>query len=265
LRVTVTLAAHNGRRDLGSEAMTERVWEQFLTEQDKAVFEQSGMGQRSGFGHRPALVVIDVNYNFTGDKPEPILESIKRWPLSCGEVSWPGITAISRLLDAARAKRIPVFYTTGELREDAADYGAWAGKNARMGEDRARFTKGNEIVDEIKPQASDFVIKKQKASAFHGTPLVHQLVDLQVDTLLFTGTTTSGCVRASVVDAASYNYRCAVVEEGCFDRSQASHALSLCDMHMKYSDVVGLDDALGYIEKLPKNLFHSNTINALDA
>ena len=245
--------------------MTERVWEQFLTEQDKAVFAQSGMGQRSGFGQRPALLVIDVNYNFTGDKPEPILESIKRWPLSCGEVSWPGIAAIGRLLEAARDKRIPVFYTTGELREDAADYGAWASKNARMGEDRASFVKGNDIVADLEPHASDFVIKKQKASAFHGTPLVHQLVDLQIDTLLVTGTTTSGCVRASVVDAASYNYRCAVVEEGCFDRSQSSHALSLCDMHMKYADVVGLDETLGYLEQLPENLFQSNTVNSLQA
>lgn len=245
--------------------MTERVWEQFLTEQDKAVFAQSGMGQRSGFGQRPAFLVIDVNYNFTGDKPESILESIKRWPLSCGEVSWPGIAAIGRLLEAARDKRIPVFYTTGELREDAADYGAWAGKNARMGEDRASFVKGNDIVADLEPHASDFVIKKQKASAFYGTPLVHQLVDLQIDTLLVTGTTTSGCVRASVVDAASYNYRCAVVEEGCFDRSQSSHALNLCDMHMKYADVVGLDETLGYLEQLPENLFQSNTVNSLQA
>lgn len=245
--------------------MTERVWEPFLTDQDKAVFAQSGMGQRGGFGRRPALVVIDVNYNFTGDKPEPILESIKRWPLSCGEVSWPGITAIGKLLEASRRKRIPVIYTTGELRDDGADYGAWAAKNTRMGENRDEFRKGNEIVADIAPEPSDYVIKKQKASAFHGTPLVHQLVDLQVDTLIMTGTTTSGCVRASVVDAASYNYRCAVVEEGCFDRSQASHALSLCDMHMKYADVTSLDETLRYIDALPENTFQSNTVNSLGA
>ena len=68
--------------------MAEPVWNKFLTERDKLVFDAAGYGQRAGFGERPAVVVIDVNYNFTGDKPEPILESIKRWPNSCGEDGW---------------------------------------------------------------------------------------------------------------------------------------------------------------------------------
>jgi len=99
------------------------------------------------------------------------------------------------------------------------------------------------------------VIEKLKPSVFFGTPLLSFLVHLGADSLIVAGTTTSGCVRASVVDAFSNNYRVAIVEEGCFDRSQASHALSLCDMNAKYADVVRLEETLDYIEALPKGLF----------
>jgi maleamate amidohydrolase len=96
--------------------MSEPIWNQFLTERDKAVFAASGYGARGGFGKRPALLVIDVNYAFCGDKPEPILESIKRWRNSCGEESWPAVAAIKSLVDKAHEKGIPVIYTTGGRR-----------------------------------------------------------------------------------------------------------------------------------------------------
>jgi nicotinamidase-related amidase len=78
---------------------------------------------------------------------------------------------------------------------------------------------------------------------------------LQCDSLLVTGTTTSGCVRASVLDAFSNNIRCSVIEEGCFDRSQASHAINLCDMNAKYADVIKSDEALEYLRGLPRGMF----------
>ena len=93
----------------------------------------------------------------------------------------------------------------------------------------------------------------ERVAAKWGQPF---LVLLGADSLIIAGTTTSGCVRATVVDAFSNNYRVAIVEEGCFDRSQASHALSLCDMNAKYADVVGLEETLAYIEALPKGLFN---------
>ena len=115
---------------------------------------------------------------------------------------------------------------------------------------------GNTIVAEIAPQPQDIVIEKLKPSVFFGTPLLSHLVLLGADSLIVAGTTTSGCVRATVVDAFSNNYRVAIVEEGCFDRSQASHALSLCDMNAKYADVFRLEETLAYIEALPKGLFN---------
>jgi maleamate amidohydrolase len=234
------------------------VWDEFLTERDQQIFGAAGYGARQGYGKRPALLIVDVNYFFCGDRREPILESVKRWRNSCGEEAWDGVEAIGKLADAARAVGLPIIYTTGTRRPDNWDAGSWAWKNTRTAE-RPRPTgsdmSGNTIVAEIAPQPRDIVIEKLKPSAFFGTPLTSYLVQFGVDSLLVAGTTTSGCVRATVIDAFSNNYRAAVVEEGCFDRSQASHAMSLCDMHAKYADVVKLDETLEYVRSLPKGLF----------
>ena len=238
--------------------MSEPVWNKFLSERDKQVFAAAGYAARQGFGQRPAILVVDVNYAFCGDRPEPILESIKRWRNSCGAEAWEGVKAIKRLLAAARAKGLPVIYSTGVRRDDDWDRGSWNWKNSRAAErprTQASGQDGNTIVPDIAPQLQDIVIEKLKPSAFFGSPLLSFLVLLGADSLIVAGTTTSGCVRATVVDAFSNNYRVAIVEEGCFDRSQASHALSLCDMNAKYADVVRLEETLAYIESLPKGLF----------
>jgi maleamate amidohydrolase len=158
--------------------MEERVWDAFLTARDKEVFAAAGYGQRAGFGQRPAILVIDVNYNFTGDHPEPILDSIKRWPNSCGEDAWEAMGYIKRLLDAARDQGLPVIYTTGDRRLDGWDRGSWAWKNNRTGqwktptEVEQREIDGNDITHVIAPMPQDIVIRKLKPSAFHGTPLL---------------------------------------------------------------------------------------------
>ncbi|UFN46934.1 isochorismatase family protein [Roseomonas sp. OT10] len=240
------------------ETKKEPIWNQFLTERDKQVFAAAGYGARQGFGKRPALIIVDVNYAFCGDKPEPILESIKRWRNSCGEEAWDGVAAIAKLVEACRAKGLPILYTTGTRRADNWDAGSWSWKNRRNGEAPrtiATNRDGNDIVDEIAPGPQDIVIEKLKPSGFEGTPMASFLTLLGADSVLVTGTTTSGCVRATVLDAFSLNYRIAVVEEGCFDRSQASHAINLCDMHAKYADVVALEETLAFIGGLPDGLF----------
>jgi len=238
--------------------MSQRIWDKFLTERDKAVFVAGGFGARARFGKRPALLVIDVNWAFCGERPEPILESIKRWRTSCGEESWVALEYIRSLIEAAHAKGLPVIYTTGERRSDNWDAGSWRWKSTRG--DEASGTAhddidGNEIVAMIAPGPKDIVIKKQKPSGFFGTNLASYLTLLGCDGVIVVGTTTSGCVRATVVDAFSLNYRVILAEEGCFDRSEASHAVSLCDMHAKYADVVSTTEILSYFEKLPSNLF----------
>jgi nicotinamidase-related amidase len=239
--------------------MTERVWDKFLTERDKAVFAQAGYGARGGYGKRPALVVVDVSWAFCGDRPEPILQSIKRWRNSCGEDAWVAMPFIQKLIAKARDKGLPVIYTTGVRREDNWDSGSWGWKNNRNAEDRSIVSDagldGNEIVSDIAPGPRDLVIYKQKPSGFFGTNLASYLTLLGCDSIVVVGTTTSGCVRGTVIDAFSLNLRVAVAEEGCFDRSEASHALSLCDMNAKYADVVPTSDVLAFFDTLHPGMF----------
>ncbi len=233
-------------------------WDDILTARDKEVFALSGFGKKAGLGQRPALLIIDVNYNFTGDKPEPILESVKRFRTSCGEDGWDAVYKIRELLAAARKKHLPTFYTTAEENRSnsALLVGGWAAKSNRTGEDMTeQWEKANQIVEEIAPEPGDIVVRKQKPSAFFGTPLISMLNEVHADTVLVCGTTTSGCVRASVIDAFSYNMKVSVVEECVFDRGQASHKINLFDMAMKYADVISLKETIDYIRALPDNIY----------
>lgn len=234
------------------------IWDDVLTERDKQVFQSAGWGRPGGFGNRPVILVIDVNYNFVGDKPEPILESVKRWRYSCGEEGWAGVFAIKELLEAARPKKIPVIYTTQGKRPDGFDNGAWNRKSFRAFEEvdvEGHF--GNEIVKEISPRNEDILMVKKKPSAFFGTPLVSYLVDLKADTVILTGTTTSGCIRATAIDSFSYNYYTIIPQECVWDRGQTSHKINLFDIHMKYGDVVLLKDVISYLASLPENLYEN--------
>jgi nicotinamidase-related amidase len=228
-------------------------WDDVLGAEDRAVFEAAGWGKDAGYGRRPVLLVVDVIYNFVGDRPEPILESIKRWRYSCGERGWEGVAHLQRLIAAARAKEVPIVYTGMDRRPDGFDQGAWNWKSHRAGEATdAKGHLGNEYVAEIAPQEQDIVFVKDKPSAFHGTHLLDYLILLGADTVITTGTTTSGCVRASAVDAAQYNYRSVVPHECVWDRSQLSHRVNLLDIQMKYGDVKATDDVIAYLESLPQ-------------
>jgi nicotinamidase-related amidase len=239
------------------------IWDPFLTERDRQVFKASGFGAIGGFGKRPAFLVVDVSYAFCGHKREPILESIKTWPNSCGEVSWDAIPLIGKVADACRAKGVPVIYTTGVIRTDQWDKGSWAWKNGRSAEanksnaelSRVGLPGGNQIVEEIAPKPKDIVVLKQKPSGFFGTNMHAYLQLLGCDSVIVAGTTTSGCVRATVIDAFSRNFRVAVMADGCFDRAQANHAINLADMHAKYADVLPHEKILDFVEGLPAGMF----------
>jgi maleamate amidohydrolase len=231
------------------------VWDTFLTERDKAVYATAGYGAALGFGARPAVVIVDVNYDFVGHEPAPILESAGIWRNSCGEEGWAGVDATVTLLDAARSRSLPIFYSTSmQARADGLGRGLWrSSRNAEKG--GVPGFVGSDIVAQIAPQPRDVLLRKSKPSAFFGTGLLHYLLELKVDTLLVTGTTTSGCVRATVIDAFSHNFNVAIVEECTFDRGQASHAINLFDMNAKYADVVSLQQTVEYIEQLPDDLY----------
>lgn len=242
------------------------VWDDVLPEEDRLVFEAAGWGRDAGYGERPVLLVVDVIYNFCGDEPEPILESVKKYRYSCGERSWDGIAALQRLIAACREREIPIFYTGMDRRPDGFDQGSWNWKSSRA-EDTTDVigSHGNEIVAEVAPEPQDVYFVKRKPSAFLGTPLLGHLVYLGADTVIVTGTTTSGCVRASAVDAAQYNLRAVVPEETTWDRGTLTHKVNLFDIQMKYGDVKPVDDVIAYIGGLPQRPFGDRTPTAGDA
>ncbi|MFH0914458.1 MAG: isochorismatase family protein [Chloroflexota bacterium] len=222
------------------------IWDDVIGEQDRLVYRESGYGEgKIGLGQKPALIVVDVTYNFMGDKPEPVLESIKRFPYSCGEVGWVGVRHIASLLPLARQKKVPVIYSVPS--PDPKPPGWLFIKSARAGEVAKAPLKYNEIVAEIAPAKQDTVIYKTRPSVFFGTPLLAFLQGLGVDTLLVCGCVTSGCVRATVVDGFSYNFRVGLIEECTFDRGDLSHKVNLFDMNAKYADVISLAQTKDYL------------------
>lgn len=235
--------------DKDSSRPRERVWDRFLSDNDRKIFTQSGYGAREGYGKRPCLLVVDVTLGFVGDESLPIEVSNQQWPDSCGEVGWAAVGRIRTLLDAARAAGIPVIHTTGiEANDPGIGAGRWADKNSRWFE--APKGARDVIVSQVAPVEGEVTIAKGKPSAFMGTPLSALLVYHDVDSLIVAGTTTSGCVRATVVDAFSLNYKVSVVEDCVFDRGEASHAIALLDMDLKYADVVSLRSATEFLGSL---------------
>jgi len=235
--------------------MGERVWDRFLTEQDKAHLETITRDRRVGFGTRPALLLIDLYRGVFGDEPQGLLEGVKDWPGHCGMAGWDALPHIQRVLATAREVGIPVIHITGLHPADSGVVGwneaAHRGAPRRVDDpvmaDRVR--RQLDIVDEVAPLPGEVVLRKTSPSVFWGTPLAGHLNYLDVDTLIVCGESTSGCVRASVVDGCTYRYRMTVVEEGVFDRHQACHAINLFDLHQKYADVLPLAEVVDYLQR----------------
>jgi maleamate amidohydrolase len=218
-------------------------WDDVLTEEEKAVLAGAGMGRDMALGKTPALLIVDAQYSFLGLRSS-LSESTKVYPKSAGQVGWKAAENIRVLVDEFHKFGYPIFYTKS------------VNKKLGLG-GTVKATKGGEsdgpnaeaIVDEIAPTSRDVVVEKIAASGFHGTPLVRMLTLLGVDTLFVTGGTTSGCVRASVVDAFSYGYKVVVVPEGVFDRLKVSHRASLLDMFIKYSNLMNVEETKEYLER----------------
>lgn len=228
-----------------------RIWDDVLLDRDRQVYAAAGYGERVGLGKRPAVLVVDVTYNFVGVKPEPILDSISKFPFSCGEVAWEAVRNIKELLPVARELNVPIVYSTEEYPPQALHLMNSTRKNRRSPSDCLDGgLRGSQIVEAIAPGEKDLVIKKQKPSVFWGTPFMSYLNQMGVDSLLVCGGTTSGCVRATVVDAFSYNFLVSVVEECTFDRGLVSHKVNLFDMDQKYADVISLKQAMKYLRSL---------------
>ena len=197
-------------------------------------------------GPAPALLAIDLYELAYQGGPKPVAQLHRTHPSSCGEYAHAAIEPTKRLFAAARAAGLPIFYTTQDTRPDSLPSRVTATRRQRVQTDPSLYA----IKAEFKPQPQDVVITKQRASVFFGTPLVAHLTQLGIRTVVVCGESTSGCVRASAVDAYSHGFHVVLVEECCFDRSLLSHKVNLFDLHHKYADVMKVDEVVAHLEGL---------------
>jgi maleamate amidohydrolase len=199
-----------------------------------------------GVGAAPALIAIDLYELAYEGGAKPVASLHKTYPSSCGEHAWAAIEPTRKLFAAARRAGVPVFYSTQDTRADSKPAFLPATRRQRVKTAPELYA----IRPEFRPQPGDVVITKQRASAFYGTPLAAHLTQLGIRTTIICGESTSGCVRATAVDAYSHGFDVVLVEECCFDRSPLSHKVNLFDMHHKYADVLHLDAVLAHLEGL---------------
>jgi maleamate amidohydrolase len=203
-----------------------------------AVIRHSGFHGRAGFGQRPALIVVDVNVGFT-DPASPLVCELD------GVVG-----AIARLLDAFRRAALPVVYTTVAYDEAGKERAAVFIDKVPALLTLEAGSRWTEIDARIAPEPGEPVLTKLFASAFFETPLAELLADERCDGVVVAGASTSGCVRATVVDALQHGYRVVVPREAVGDRNPAAHEASLYDIDAKYGDVVSVEDVLEHVAAL---------------
>ncbi len=209
-----------------------------VTKEEAARYQKGGFGNEIGFGSRPALIIIDFMYSFT-DPDMPFGANMDK-----------EVNATAQVLHLARQKNVPVIFLALHYNEGCeSELGIWAKKMTAMSMLKAG-TRLVQIDERVKPIKGEPVIIKKGPSAFFGTHLTSLLTHLRVDTLIITGCTTSGCVRATVIDAASYSFKVGVIGEGCFDRVQISHKVNLCEMDAKYASVISVAEAREYLSRL---------------
>jgi nicotinamidase-related amidase len=209
---------------------------------DEEFFRQRGFGLKLGFGGKPALIVIDVINAFT-DPTMPLGANLD-----------PQIAAIKPLVDVAHERNVPVIFSTVMYHDaDFKDGGIWVLKQSGSRTLKAG-TAAVELDARMDFRPGDSLLVKKYASCFFGTDLVPRLMSRGIDTLIVTGCTTSGCVRATAVDAVQTGLRPMVVREAVGDRSEAAHAQSLFDLNAKYADVVSLDETLQYLRTVGHNV-----------
>jgi maleamate amidohydrolase len=214
-------------------------WSATVSAEELAIYAKAGFGSRIGFGKKAALLNVDTTYMFV----DPAYAMCAR--------RMPDLeAALSTITDAFRALALPIYYSRRDDRSHPTYRGIW---NYKLGTaDTFQYKndpRADEWPDEYGPKPEDRIIRKNKPSPFFATPLESYLRYDGVDTLVVTGVSTSGCVRAAVCDAFSHNFRVIVVEQACADRSPSAHRANLFDMDMKFADVENLSDVLSELKR----------------
>jgi maleamate amidohydrolase len=224
-----------------------RVWDAFLSESDRVYdAEYPTFSDKRELGRTPALLLIDLYRLAFGDHPEPLLEAARHNRSHLGLAGWNALPHLKRLLTAAREAGILIVHVTREV-----EISEWRevgrGDRAPSAGERAEREHWYGIFDQLAPEAGEPVMRKRSASVFGSTAIASVLNQLRIDTVIIAGESTSGCVRAAVVDARDLRYPVIVPEECVFDRTEASHAINLYDMHRKYAHVMPLSETLDYL------------------
>ena len=218
----------------------------------RADYKSKGFAVSSGFGKKPALLVVDFIVGFTD--PSTLLG---------GDFS-SQLAVTAQLQTAFRKSGLPIVYTTVEYKEDLSDGGVFVKKVPSLG--ILRKGSPNCAVDErIKPLPGECVVSKNYASSFFGTDLDSYLRARGVDTVVIVGATTSGCVRASAVDSLQYAYHTIVVSDGVGDRAQGPHEANLFDIDAKYGDVIAGAQVLDYMRGLMGSGFFDDARDDFEA
>jgi nicotinamidase-related amidase len=200
-------------------------------------YRAKGLAGRVGYGRRPAVIVVDFIVGFT-DESSPLASDLTTQ-----------VTATSRLLTTARDRSVPVFFTTTAYDAEMSEAGLFALKVPSL-RTLIRGSRWVEIDPLLNRQPSERLIEKCFASAFFDTSLADDLHAAGIDTLIVTGCTTSGCIRATVVDALQHGFRAIVPKECVGDRSPEQHAANIVDIDGKYGDVVSMNDVIDYFDSL---------------
>ena len=201
-----------------------------------ADYARAGFGGKLSFGQRPALLIVDVCRAYI-DPASPLYAGVE-----------DALAANVTLAAAARAAGVPVVFTRVRYSANGRDGGLFYRKVPAL----AAYLDDNPLGDfdeALRPQADEIVVTKQYASAFFGTSLAASLTTIGIDTLVITGFSTSGCVRATALDALQHGFIPFVVREACGDRAPEPHEASLFDLQAKYAEVVGLDEILPLLAK----------------
>jgi len=201
---------------------------------DADVYRQQGFGQKIGRGKRPALLVVDFVNGFL----DPDI-------FGGGNIA-EAAQRTGPLLESARSKGLPIVFTRIVYAEDGSDAGVWCEKAPRL-KTLTESAAASQIVEFLAPRPGELVVRKTQASAFFGTDLSSYLTYKGVDSVIIAGCTTSGCVRATVVDAISYNFRPIVVSDCVGDRAAGPHEANLFDIGQKYADLIDLDEAVKWL------------------
>jgi nicotinamidase-related amidase len=216
---------------------TMKDWMKLIPPEDLRTYDKAGFCGDFKLGARPALIVVDVTYGFTGSEGLTLDQAIAEFATACGPVSWQTMPRIRALIDLFRARKLPIVFTHGQ-----SEVAPFAGTTTKAGRGAKRPPRFNEFPPQVTPREGEWVLGKPKASAFFQSPLTAYLIRERVDTLVVCGVSTSGCVRASVVDGHSHGYTTFVIDDCCFDRSWFAHCANLFDMQGKYATVVSLHE-----------------------